>query len=104
MRGKKTFVLDFSGIKARWELHEFLKEIFRLPDYYGRNLDALWDCLYCCYDSNTTIQLRNLNKVPEDLRDEIKIMLELFWELNEKDGVIIQLDPNDTSNFSGYLV
>ena len=66
-------------------------------------MDALWDCLYCCYDSNTTIQLRHLNEIPEALRDEINIMLELFWELNEKDGVIIRLDPDDTFDLSGYL-
>ena len=100
----KEIVLDFSGIKTYWELHEYLKIVFKLPNYYGRNMDALWDCLYCCYDSNTTIRLRNLNKISEDLRDEIKIMLELFWELNEKDGVIIRLDPDDTSDSSGYLV
>ncbi|MEI3304658.1 MAG: hypothetical protein V8R40_00735 [Dysosmobacter sp.] len=28
-----TITLDFSGIKSYWELHEYLKEIFRLPDY-----------------------------------------------------------------------
>ena len=99
----KTIILDFLKMKTRWELHEYLKEVFDLPDYYGRNMDALLDCLYCCYDSNTTIRLRNLNKIPEDLRDEIKIVLELFWELNEKDGVIIRLDTDDTSDLSGYL-
>ena len=99
----KEVVLDFSGIKTYWELHEYLKKVFQFPDYYGRNMDALWDCLYCCYDSNTTIQLRNLNEIPEALREEINIMLELFWELNEKDGVIIRLDPDDTFDSSGCL-
>ena len=45
-----TIILDFTGIKSYWELHEYFKEVFRLPDYYGHNMDALWDCLYCCYD------------------------------------------------------
>ena len=49
-----TITLDFSGIKSYWELHEYLKESFRLPDYYGHNMDALWDRLYCCYDGSTT--------------------------------------------------
>ena len=25
--------------------HKILKEKLELPDYYGENLDALWDCL-----------------------------------------------------------
>lgn len=31
-----TITLDFSGIKSYWELHEYLKEIFRLPDIMSR--------------------------------------------------------------------
>lgn len=38
-----TITLDFSGIKSYWGLHEYLKEVFQLPDYYGHNMDALWD-------------------------------------------------------------
>ncbi|MBO4783300.1 MAG: barstar family protein, partial [Lachnospiraceae bacterium] len=27
------------------EAHEYLKEVFSFPEYYGKNLDALFDCL-----------------------------------------------------------
>ncbi len=37
--------LNFSGIKTRKELHRYLKEKLGLPDYYGENLDALYDLL-----------------------------------------------------------
>lgn len=33
---------DFNTIKA---FHELLKLKMDLPQYYGNNLDALWDCL-----------------------------------------------------------
>jgi len=33
---------EFSNID---ELHLLLKERLQLPEYYGNNLDALWDCL-----------------------------------------------------------
>ena len=32
-------------IQNRQQLHETLAEQLELPDWYGRNLDALWDCL-----------------------------------------------------------
>lgn len=37
--------LDFTNCKTIEGLHEMFKETFDFPDYYGRNLDALWDCL-----------------------------------------------------------
>jgi hypothetical protein len=26
-------------------MHESLQDVFRFPEYYGKNLDALWDCM-----------------------------------------------------------
>jgi len=49
--------LDFSGIKSLWTLHEYFKEIFQLPEYYGHNMDALWDCLLYYFETPTTIVL-----------------------------------------------
>ena len=99
-----TIILDFSGIKTYWELHEYFKEAFHLPDYYGHNMDALWDCLYCCYDSSTTIILKNLSALSKELAPEIEIMLELFRDLTEKDGVIVEIENTTVSNISDYLV
>lgn len=41
----RHIVLDFSEIENQEELHDLLQEVLELPTYYGRNLDALWDCL-----------------------------------------------------------
>jgi len=27
------------------EAHDYLKEVFSFPEYYGKNLDAFYDCL-----------------------------------------------------------
>ncbi len=102
-----TITLDFSGVKSYWELHEYLKETFQLPDYYGHNMDALWDCLYCCYDHSITIVLKNLSAIPKDLTPEIEIMLELFRDLVRKDGVNIVIEQpfyEKTDNLSDYLI
>lgn len=41
----KKIILDFCPIRTREEVHEYLEMKLDLPDYYGKNLDALYDCL-----------------------------------------------------------
>ena len=100
------FVLDFAGIDSLLALHKYLKEVFRLPDYYGHNMDALWDCLSYCYDESTTIELRNIGALPKEMDPSVKIMLELFQDLHDEDGVIIVIadDQMDTGDLSSYLI
>jgi ribonuclease inhibitor len=38
-------VLKGSEIKSVEDFHTQIKELLELPDYYGKNLDALWDCM-----------------------------------------------------------
>lgn len=37
--------LDASNVTSRGELHDVFAQTLSLPDWYGRNLDALHDCL-----------------------------------------------------------
>ena len=39
------YTIDALKVKERKEAHEYLKEVFDFPEYYGKNLDALYDCL-----------------------------------------------------------
>lgn len=41
----KKVELDFGRCVSKEEVHEYLKETFGFPDYYGKNLDALYDVL-----------------------------------------------------------
>lgn len=101
-----TITLNFSGIKSYLALHQYFKDVFNLPDYYDNNLDALWDCLYCYYDSSTTIELKNVDTMPKDLDIEVADMMKLFYDLERKNGVVIQVINNTTDNtdLSGYLI
>ena len=40
-----TVQLDGALMTTREELHDYLAEQLRLPEHYGRNLDALFDLL-----------------------------------------------------------
>ncbi len=48
-------VLDGKQIRNQHEFHQVLREKLGLPDYYGDNLDALWDCLTGWVETPLTI-------------------------------------------------
>ena len=39
------YVLDALQMLTKTETHPYLKKMLELPEYYGGNLDALYDCL-----------------------------------------------------------
>lgn len=41
----KQVILDGKFFTDKKTTHAILKEQLELPEYYGNNLDALWDCL-----------------------------------------------------------
>ena len=41
----KRAIIDFNFLFEREAAHDLLSEALGFPDYYGRNLDALYDCL-----------------------------------------------------------
>lgn len=99
------FILDFSEVNTLLELHQYLKEFFSLPDYYGNNMDALWDCLSCRYDQSTTIELRNLDVLRKRLAQTTKTMLGVFQDLHDEDGVTIKIiDDEDDSAAKGFNI
>ena len=51
-------ILDGASMESREALHDQLQNRLPLPAWYGRNLDALYDCLTDCPEP-LTILLRN---------------------------------------------
>lgn len=97
--------LDFAGIKSLWALHEYFKEVFHLPNYYGHNMDALWDCLNCSFEFPTTIVLKNIEKLPSKMNDAVKTMLELFDELQrDNEEVTIRIESSGIGNDTPCIV
>lgn len=60
----KTIEIDGKLIKK--EGHDYLKEVFNFPDYYGKNLDALYDCL-TEIGVKTEVKLLNKDFVSNDI-------------------------------------
>lgn len=41
----RTVIIDGGSIKSTNDFHKSIKRLLNFPEYYGENLDALWDCL-----------------------------------------------------------
>ena len=64
----KTVILDGNEIISMSDIHNIFAEELDFPDYYGRNLDALYDCL-------------------GDVTEEVEIVIENREELSEMLGI-----------------
>lgn len=51
----KQITLDGNILADAAQVHDYLKEQLQFPEYYGKNLDALHDCLTDLADIEITI-------------------------------------------------
>lgn len=72
-----TFFLDGRLMTSRAQTHAYLKEVLALPEYYGNNLDALYDVLTERGES-TRIILEHPEEMTENLGRYAQLMLTTF--------------------------
>ena len=51
----KQITLDGNILADIAQVHDYIKEMLDFPEYYGKNLDALYDCLGDLEDLEITI-------------------------------------------------
>ena len=57
------YKIDFTGVQSIWDVHAILKESLDFPDYYGGNLDALFDCLTDMLGDISSIEIFGIEKL-----------------------------------------
>lgn len=77
-------ILNLTECKSVLKLHDIIKETFNFPNYYGKNLDALWDCLrgYCSPD--TTIYIVGFNTLPQNLYEYTEKIFKIFEDVKQE--------------------
>ncbi len=86
----KTIIIDFSKCKYPLDLHNEIREKLELPEWYGNNLDALWDMLTGFIETPISISVifKPTNKAVENLKENILKIIETFKEAAEEDNEI----------------
>ncbi|MBO4537839.1 MAG: barstar family protein [Erysipelotrichaceae bacterium] len=71
------FILDGTKMTDRETCHHYIARIMHFPDYYGNNLDALYDCLGE-YGPQSTVIIMNKTILLMYLDDYGEKLLETF--------------------------
>jgi len=76
----KKIILDLYPDRSKEALHEYLAKRLAFPSYYGKNLDALYDCLTDIHE-DTCIGLF----MPDDAENEyLRRTAETFADAEEE--------------------
>ena len=78
MNSLNKVVIQGSKLTYKKKLHQILKQKLKFPDYYGENLDALWDCLTTDIKLPLTIEWVDFQESKALLGDYAENTLEIF--------------------------
>ena len=69
----KTIILDLTGCKSLWDIHERIRIAFDFPDWYGKNWSAFWDLLRSECDAEKVI-IRGEKSLSSEFAEHLQIM------------------------------
>ena len=94
MENQKDYTLDLSNVVDREQLHMLLEQSLELPDWYGRNLDALFDALG---EKQGAIRISGFDEMEKNLADYARSFRAVCEDAAEQTpGLIIRFErPED---------
>lgn len=78
-----SIILDFKNCKYCGTVHKILKERFGLPEYYGENWDALWDCLRSLWTEEILIEIHNFYSMNKEIQEYCAPMFDVFEDVHK---------------------
>ncbi|MCB1194001.1 MAG: barstar family protein [Leptospiraceae bacterium] len=89
----KKVIIDSVNINNLDELHTLIAEKLDFPTYYGKNNDALYDCLTGDIELPLTVIWNNYYITKEKLSDAIEDVYLVFQQVAQKESdfqVVVQ--------------
>ena len=74
-----TITIDFAGAECIEQIHSTLKKNLDFPEWYGENLDALWDLL-TGYLEPCTIIIKGSEEVSDEITEYVQKVVGVFLE------------------------
>ena len=78
------YLIDFSKVESFIQIHEVLMRDLDFPDYYGGNLDALWDCLTDMLGDSSYIEIIGFERLENRYGGEWKKILQTIKEVKNE--------------------
>jgi ribonuclease inhibitor len=75
--------IDFTGVKTVNEAHDIISNALDFPDWYGRNLSALWDLL-TGYIAPYEIYIKGISLAHKDLAEYIEKRIKIFLDAEKQ--------------------
>ena len=75
----KIVTMDFTGVEYIGQVHLILTEALDFPEWYGKNLDALWDLL-TGYIEPCIINIKGLREVSKELTQYMQKVVNILLE------------------------
>ena len=99
----REHTIDFAGVECYLQFHDVIRDSLGFPAYYGRNWDALWDCLYEIAGEPIHIQIKNLETLQErGFLEEVQMFVDILKEFKHceddeyADTILIEIiDKNE---------
>ena len=102
----KIAFIDGRKIKSKEDLHQTMKVQLELPEYYGANLDALYDCLTTTVES-IEIYVEDEEKLKKSLEGYYARFLRMLEDACESNGdltvVILGEEPTYSHTLQHFL-
>lgn len=82
----RRYTLDLHGVQGVADIHTAVKAAFAFPAYYGRNWDAMWDCLYDLGRGPIEVEILGYREAAAALGTDIVPFLMVLGEFRQRRG------------------
>ena len=96
MNMEYKYTVDFKDVRYYTDIHDAIKRGLDFPEYYGTNLDAMWDCLTDTVLSGnceiTFLNFDRVEKINKEYAEKIECVLKRLVSLyHGKNGKTVKV-------------